>query len=145
MKYQSFWKTNEKIEFFIEGIPEPAIRPRIFKKGDRYFVYTPKKVNTWMKYVRGESKAVWENMEARKREDYAGRNCNLINRHVGIKLEFYLSEKDRLHRVDVDNLAKATLDGMVGGILKDDRFVYDLIVTKRFNETSGVRIKIWRV
>lgn len=46
---------------------------------------------------------------------------------VSVQITYYFDEID----MDVDNIAKPVLDALKGGVLGDDKQVYELIVRKR--------------
>ena len=45
---------------------------------------------------------------------------------------------------DIDNLAKSILDGLNGVVYKDDKQISELTLQRRWAETEGFRIRIWR-
>jgi len=45
-------------------------------------------------------------------------------------------------RPDVDNIAKAVLDGCNGIVYKDDRFVNDIRIIRRYDDGKGPRLEV---
>jgi len=57
---------------------------------------------------------------------------------IVVILDFYLL----FNKADIDNLAKAVLDGMQGIVYANDRQVWSLRLTKSISKKPGVRIRI---
>lgn len=91
------------IEFFVEGTPVPKARARVTRSGH---TYTPAKTVAWEQLV------AWKAKIARGPRP-------ILTGKVSVSLEFYGARAN----ADIDNLAKAVLDGMNGVIYTDDKQV----------------------
>lgn len=96
------------IQFTIEGQAIPTPRPRV-TKGHAYY---PKRYTYWIEEIRREA------------ADYAGAD---LDSPVAVTLLFHTK---RHKTQDIDNLAKAVLDGLTGILWDDDRVVCTLLARK---------------
>lgn len=132
-------------QFFVAGEPKGQPRPRAFARGGRVRVYDPGTAEGWKGQV---ALAAREYLPA-----------SPVDTAVVIHLRFYLprprghfakaglkSTAPECHtsKPDVDNLAKAVLDALVGiGFLHDDRLVRFLLITKDYaNSAPGCDIRL---
>lgn len=99
--------TSERVVVKVPGPPVPKGRPRVGRHGP----YTPKRTRDYEEHVGWSCRAVGVTLGARA---------------VNVSIE--LHSRHQL-RGDIDNYAKAILDGMQkGGLIDDDRQVGELIV-----------------
>lgn len=91
------------VEYEIQGMPIPKGRPRFNGKT----AYTPKRTRDWEALIRTSSSAAMKEKPTEKA-------CSVL-------LEIYGK-----FRGDLDNIAKAFLDGMNGVVYKDDRQIKEL-------------------
>jgi len=139
------------------GIPKAQPRPRAAVRGRHAMMYDPGTASEWRRQVAAELEA-----EADRRQE--GRGGSPAAGAIVMDLAFriprakshYSTKKfslrpsaptHHLKKPDVDNLAKAVLDE-THAIIKDDRQVVALTVTKRYvepGEKGGVHIQIWSI
>ena len=128
----------------IDGQVVPALRARVVRlKNGNSHSYTPEKYANWKSLVTYE-------LLQQSPPMFAG--------PVRVQLFFYLprpkscpkARKYPTARNDVDNLAKAIMDGInaTGKIWLDDSQVCDLQVTKEYADESnhaGVNVAVWEL
>ena len=135
----------KRVEFFIAGEPKGQPRPRAFVRGGTTLGFAPVSVELWKGQVALAAKdhlpptpietaivvLLW--FEMPRPQGHYGRR--------GLKPA---APTHHLARPDVDNLAKAVLDALVGiGFLRDDRLVCSLRVTKRYSNTvAGCHVRL---
>lgn len=134
-----------RVEFFVAGAPKGQPRPRAFTRHGRARVYDPGTAEGWKGQVALAAKAY--------------RPVTPVCTAAVLWLQFHLPRpqahfsRGRLRSIapsfhagkpDVDNLAKAVLDALVGiGFLRDDRLVWSLCVTKRYADgPPGCRVRL---
>jgi len=124
------------IEFKVQGKPQPKQRPR-FSNGH---VYTPSKTKSY------ESIVGWKCREVYKRPP--------IDKPVTVSLEINLAlpkrTKDKvgdwcMKNTDIDNVGKVILDSLNGIAYLDDKQLVELNVTKKWNSSDYVVVKIREV
>lgn len=128
------------IEFEIPGVAVPKARPRFTKRGH---TYTPKKTKNYEKIVK---------LYTRKsiKEPYEGplkvgiiihkkppKSWSKKKKKAAIEGSLHATAKP-----DVDNYAKAILDGMNGIAFKDDSQIVDLNVQKQYSDEDKVIVKM---
>lgn len=135
------------ISITIPGVPVAKGRPRITTAGRFPRAYTPAKTQRYEDLIRCEA--------------YEAMGGNLpITEAVSMVVTAYVAPPKSLSkakradalcgdlkpitRPDVDNYAKAALDGCNAIIFRDDSLVTDLIVRKRFSERPRLVITIER-
>jgi len=119
------------VTFVIKGIPKVKKRPMFSTQGGKVRTYTPK------------TTATYENLVKLKAEQKFKRP---FNGSIRLAIRFYLPRPKRLiwknrpmpeiysdKRPDIDNLAKAVIDGLCGVAFKDDGQIADLHITKKFH------------
>lgn len=119
------------VTFVIKGIPKVKKRPMFSTQGGKVRTYTPK------------TTATYENLVKLKAEENFKRP---LNGSIRLAIRFYLPRPKRLiwkrrpmpeiysdKRPDIDNLAKAVIDGLSGIAFKDDGQIADLHITKKFH------------
>jgi len=132
------------VSFIIPGECVPQARPRF--QATRYGVHTyePEKCRKYKERVKACAMAAM-----RDRVPMGGAIGVLIRtyRHYPKRM----TKEQRKHpedmppvtRPDVDNLAKAVLDGMNGICYMDDAQITTLTVSKEYGEEPYVRVEIW--
>jgi Holliday junction resolvase RusA-like endonuclease len=133
------------IAFFVAGTPKGQPRPRAFVRQGRARVYDPGTAEGWKGQVALAARGHLPSVP--------------IAAPVLLHLRFHLprprghfgqgglrasAPAHHVARPDVDNLAKAVLDALVGiGLLQDDRWVRLLLVTKQYaNTTPGCAVRL---
>ena len=119
------------VSFVIKGIPKVKQRPVFSTRGGNVRIYTPK------------STATFENLVKIKAEEQFK---HPLDGAISLAIRFYLPRPQRLiwkrkpmpeiysdKRPDIDNLAKAVIDGLNGVAFKDDGQIADLHITKKFH------------
>ena len=131
--------------FFVVGSPKGQPRPRAFARGGKARVYDPGTAEGWKGQV---ALAAKDHLPAIP-----------IDEPVAIHLGFQLPRPrwhlgkgglkpdapcHHLSKPDIDNLAKAVIDTLVGiGFLRDDCVVHLLAITKRYADASpGCDVRI---
>ena len=123
-----------KVEIEVSGQPQGKGRPRFTRTGH---TYTPQKTK---EYERRIHAAAWAEM--------AKHNIDMTDRPVSIDIIAFMdipkswSKKKRLEaeygaisptgKPDIDNIAKAALDGLSGTLYADDKQVTSLRVKKTY-------------
>ena len=119
------------VSFVIRGIPKVKKRPKFSTQGGKIRTYTPK------------TTAEYENLVKLKAEE---KFKHPLKGSVCLAIRFYLPRPQRLiwkkkpmpeiysdKRPDIDNLAKAVIDGLNGIAFFDDGQIADLHITKKFH------------
>jgi Holliday junction resolvase RusA-like endonuclease len=132
------WDAKERAIFFIDGIPVPKGRPRATARGAYTILYTPKATKEYEAHAAEvASKHIPE--------------TGMILGPISISLTFYLKppkkytkKMDTPHvtRPDVDNLAKAILDGLEGILYKNDAQVTTLYAHKCYGDKPRVGVSV---
>ena len=136
------------LEFTVDGQPVPKGRPRLSTRSGFARAYTPAKTVAYERKVASAAK-----------EAMAGREPTGLPVAVSIRLGFQvpaswtkarkaqaLEGRTYPGRIDVDNVAKAVLDGMLaGGVMVDDALVVDLRVSKRYAIDPGALVAVREV
>lgn len=119
------------VTFVIKGNPKVKKRPIFSTRGGKIRIYTPK------------TTATFENLVKLKAEEQFK---HPLDGSICLAIRFYLPRPQRLiwkkkpmpeiysdKRPDIDNLAKAVIDGLNGVAFKDDGQIADLHITKKFH------------
>lgn len=119
------------VTFVIKGIPKVKKRPVFSTQGGKVRTYTPKITATYENLVK---------LKAEKQFKHP------LDGSISLAIRFYLPRPKRLiwkrrpmpevysdKRPDIDNLAKAVIDGLNGIAFRDDGQIADLHVTKKFH------------
>jgi Holliday junction resolvase RusA-like endonuclease len=122
---------NLPAEFMVAMNPMPCPRPRLSKWG----VYYPAKYTKWRKEM------VKAAAHARGKQRHAGAARELV---VEIECHVDPPKKSKLlyPKPDVDNYAKAVLDGCNGILWADDSQIVALSVSKQWSDVRGGYIVI---
>lgn len=107
------------VSFVVPGRPVPYARPA--QAGKRRYAETASAA-----YMRAVG--TYATLAMRGRPRFAG--------EVRVEAEFHVPERAAA-RADVDNLAKAALDGLSGIVIADDRLVVELLACKRRAATAA--------
>lgn len=129
------------IVFFIEGEPVGKGRPRFTRDGH---VFTPAKTRTYERHIQVVCKGAMK-----------GKPPSALPQLVSIEVEVKppkswskakkldaLTGKIAPGKPDLDNVAKAVIDGCNGVAYLDDAQVVGIFATKRYDEEEGVRVQI---
>ena len=114
------------IQFFVDGEPTPKQSFRVVeKRNGKTHGYADPRVVAWQTAI----------------GTIANQYCDKpLEGKLWARLEFYLSNN---RVVDLDNLCKATLDGLKGIAFKDDNQIFVLHLSKEVNkDTPGVMVYI---
>ena len=134
-----------QIMFTIYGEPVAKGRPRFAKRGNYVQAYTPVKTKTYEDEVRllaTKAKGAGSTLE--------GSVSVLI--YISFSVPQSYSKRNReaclsgetkhIKKPDLDNVAKAVIDGMNGIIFKDDSQITSLHVTKVYGEVGKVEVLV---
>jgi len=134
----STWESTERAIFFINGTPIPKGRPRAAVRGTHTILYTPNRTKEYEDHV-----AEVASMNIPK--------TGVILGPIAISLTFHMKapkkyakkmETPHVTRPDVDNLAKAILDGLEGVMYKNDAQVTTLYAHKCYGDKPRVGVSI---
>jgi len=136
------------VDVDVIGVPAAQPRPRACVVAGRARMYDPGTAGAWRQLVRQAlaSHATRDREEAAVAVDLAVR-IPRAKAHYSTKPLSLRPSAPSAHIIkpDIDNLAKAILDE-TGVIIKDDKQIVALTVTKRYiepGEKGGARIRIW--
>jgi Holliday junction resolvase RusA-like endonuclease len=129
------------IKFFVHGIPKPKARARTVrnKKTGNVHSFTPDTTATW------EQSVLVQALEHKPDQPW--------NEPLGVGLIFNLirptsiSKKRKWPSVkpDLDNLSKSVLDALNGVYYTDDSRICEMVIRKRYSQTPGVEVTIWKI
>ena len=124
------------IEFTVQGKPQPKQRPR-FSNGR---VYTPTQTKSYEALVGWKCREVYKQPPTDKPVTVA----------LEINLALPKTTKNRIgdwcmKNQDIDNIGKVILDSLNGIAYLDDKQVVELNVTKKWNSSDYVVVKIREV
>lgn len=134
----SIWEAKERAIFFIVGIPVPKGRPRATARGAYTILYTPKATKDYEEHV---AKIASKHIP----------KTGMIMGPITISLTFYMKAPKKyakkmgtphVTRPDVDNLAKAILDGLEGILYKNDAQVTTLYAHKCYGDKPRVGVSV---
>ena len=136
---------EKKLTIVIDGVPVPKGRPRFTKAG---VAYTPAKTRVYEKQA-----AIIADIGMR------ANGLKMFECPVTVQATAYLpipksmTKKDRAEALsgtllpakkpDVDNIAKAALDGLNGIVWRDDSLIVGLSIKKRYSERPRLEIDIF--
>lgn len=137
------------IRFTVEGQPQRKQRPRFSRVCNYVRTYTPKETSDYENWI----KLCYQQQ--------VGTMSFTDNDPLSIKIVAYYrvpkswSKKKQIqaingeilphNSIDVDNTAKVVLDALNGIAFKDDHYVTDLEVKKRYSDIPRIEIAIERV
>ena len=131
-----------KITFVVDGTPVPKGRPR-FSLGH---VYTPQRTREFEAKVRGAAKAA---MRGRPATDMPVRVS--IHAYREIPKSWSKNKQERArhgeimpssHGMDIDNVYKSVLDGMIGTVYIDDCQVVELTGSKAYSGYARTEVQV---
>lgn len=130
------------MKFTVHAIPKAKGRPRVTKSGH---AFTPKATKEYEELIASEWESQWGGIEPTARP-------------ITIRMEFYMpipkstSKANRKRmavglevpakKPDIDNLAKAILDGLNGKAYKDDNQIVEMTAIKRYSNTPRTEVQI---
>jgi Holliday junction resolvase RusA-like endonuclease len=134
-----------QIMFTIYGEPIAKGRPRFAKRGNYVQAYTPVKTKTYEDEVRllaTKAKGSGSTLEGSV-SVFIYISFSVPQSYSKRKREACLLGKEKhTKKPDLDNVAKAVIDGMNGIIFKDDSQVTNLHVTKSYGEVGKVEVLV---
>lgn len=120
---------GEPIQFTVEGNPIPKGRPRVVLRqrpeGYRTHAFTPPQTKAWERVVGWTARQVMDGREP-------------LTGDIAVVLEFFRANEIRC---DLDNLAKAVLDGMNGICYQDDRQIAEMVLY-RLLDRKNPRVEV---
>ena len=136
----------ERLIFFIEGDPVPKGRGRIMSAGNKRWQVTPAKTRLFEAAVREQAR---DAMAANPQDGPGGPHDSPFDGPLYARLTFWLPRPKSVTRMwpfvkpDLDNLAKAVLDGLNGVVFHDDAQVCCMDLAKHYaDERVGVQVEI---
>ena len=134
-----------QIMFTVYGEPVAKGRPRFAKRGNYIQTYTPVKTKTYEDEVRllaTKAKGSGSPLEGSV-SVFIYISFSVPQSYSKRKREACLSgEEKHTKKPDLDNVAKAIIDGMNGVIFKDDSQITSLHVTKVYGEVGKVEVLV---
>ena len=134
-----------QIMFTVYGEPVAKGRPRFAKRGNYVQTYTPVKTKSYEDEVRllaTKAKGSGSTLESSV-SVFIYISFSVPQSYSKRKREACLSgETKHTKKPDLDNVAKAIIDGMNGIIFKDDSQIINLHVTKVYAEVGKVEVLI---
>ena len=133
------------IELSIPGAPVAKGRPKMTTRGGFARTYTPAKTRAYEDLIRCEALKVMgaqpplEGAVAVIITAYVAPPKSMAKKRRADALDGLLKP---VTRPDLDNYAKAALDGCNAIVFRDDSLVTDLIVRKRFSERPRLTIHV---
>lgn len=134
-----------KITFVVDGTPVPKGRPR-FSLGH---VYTPKRTREFEAKVRDAAKAA---MRGRPATDMPVRVSIHAYREIPKSWSKKKQERARhgeimpsSHGMDIDNVYKSVLDGMIGTVYTDDCQVVELAGVKAYSGYARTEVQVMEI
>lgn len=133
------------VNFTVYGEPQGKARPRFRKVGNLVQTYTPQKTKSYEDEIKMFARAA---MGATEPLETPVEVFLYIKNSVPVsyskkRTEACLSGQEKpITKTDIDNIAKAFLDGMNGIVYKDDRQVIELHATKVYAEIAGVEVLV---
>lgn len=131
-----------QVTFAVYGEPQGKGRPRFTRQGR---TYTPKKTASYEDEIRLMAKAAMGASEPLETPMavYCYVTLPVPQSYTKNRSEACLSGLERpMKKPDIDNVAKAFLDGMNGIVYQDDKQVVSLHVTKVYGTTPSVNILV---
>ena len=136
---------TKRLKIVIDGVPVPKGRPRFTKAG---VAYTPEKTRAYEKQA-----AIIADigMRANGLKTFECPVTVLATAYLPIPKS--MTKKDRAEALsgtllpakkpDVDNIAKAALDGLHGIVWRDDSLIVGLSIKKRYGERPRLEIDVY--
>jgi Holliday junction resolvase RusA-like endonuclease len=144
---------SERVEFFVQGKPQPQPRPRFAKcRNGGMRAYSGIPITKWKRFVHVAALQTMVKFEKvpvcvelqfiLKRPD-----CHITDRRLkGPPKVMPKAPLTHSQKPDVDNLAKGVLDGLSGALFNDDAQVVQLHCSKHWGEPGdreGCLVAAW--
>ena len=132
------------VTFSLEGISVPKGRPKFSRRGGFARVYTPKKTADYETAIKTQAQAMMnrEPLET-PLAVYLCFRLPVPKSHSKKRTEACLIGAEKpTKKPDLDNLAKAVLDGLNGVVWRDDSQIVSLHVTKVYSSAGGVDVLV---
>jgi len=133
------------INFTVYGEPQGKARPRFRKVGNFVQTYTPQKTKSYEDEIKMFAKAAMGATEPLETpvEVFLYIRNSVPASYSKKRTEACLSGQEKpINKTDIDNIAKAFLDGMNGIVYKDDRQVVELHAKKTYAEIAAVEVLV---
>lgn len=133
------------VNFTVYGIPQGKARPRFRKIGNFVQTYTPAKTKSYEDEIKMFAKAAMGATEPLETpvEVFLYIRNTVPASYSKKRTEACLSGQEKpINKTDIDNIAKAFLDGMNGIVYKDDRQVVELHAKKTYAEIAAVEVLV---
>lgn len=132
------------ITFSVDINPTPKGRPKFARRGNFVRAYTPKKTADYETEIKTQAQAMMnrEPLET-PLAVYLYFRLPVPRSHSKKRREACLNGSERpIKKPDLDNLAKAVLDGLNGVVWRDDSQIVSLHITKVYNSNPGIDLMI---
>ena len=133
------------VNFTVYGPPQGKARPRFRKIGNFVQTYTPAKTKSYEDEIKMFAKAAMGATEPLETpvEVFLYIRNTVPASYSKKRTEACLSGQEKpINKTDIDNIAKAFLDGMNGIVYKDDRQVVELHAKKTYAEIAAVEVLV---
>lgn len=133
------------VNFTVYGPPQGKARPRFRKIGNFVQTYTPAKTKSYEDEIKMFAKAAMGSTEPLETpvEVFLYIRNTVPASYSKKRTEACLAGQEKpINKTDIDNIAKAFLDGMNGIIYKDDRQVVELHAKKTYSEIAAVEVLV---
>ena len=133
------------VNFTVYGQPQGKARPRFRKIGNFVQTYTPAKTKSYEDEIKMFAKAAMGATEPLETpvEVFLYIRNTVPASYSKKRTEACLSGQEKpINKTDIDNIAKAFLDGMNGIVYKDDRQVVELHAKKTYAEIAAVEVLV---
>jgi len=133
------------VNFTVYGPPQGKARPRFRKIGNFVQTYTPAKTKSYEDEIKMFAKAAMGATEPLETpvEVFLYIRNTVPASYSKKRTEACLSGQEKpINKTDIDNIAKAFLDGMNGIVYKDDRQVVELHAKKTYSEIAAVEVLV---
>jgi Holliday junction resolvase RusA-like endonuclease len=133
------------VNFTVYGPPQGKARPRFRKIGNFVQTYTPAKTKSYEDEIKMFAKAAMGGADLIETpvEVFLYIKNSVPVSYSKKRIQACLSGQEKpITKTDIDNIAKAFLDGMNGIVYKDDRQVVELHATKVYAEIAGVEVLV---
>lgn len=133
------------VNFAVYGPPQGKARPRFRKTGNFVQTYTPAKTKSYEDEIKMFAKAAMGATEPLETpvEVFLYIRNTVPASYSKKRTEACLSGQEKpINKTDIDNIAKAFLDGMNGIVYKDDRQVVELHAKKTYSDIAAVEVLV---
>ena len=133
------------VTFKVDGVPVPKGRARYVKRGNFVQTYTPAKTKSYEDEIKMFAKAAMGATDPLETpvEVFLYIRNSVPASYSKKRTEACLSGQEKpINKTDIDNIAKAFLDGMNGIVYKDDRQVVELHAKKTYSEIAAVEVLV---